>query len=156
MRSSPNKSGLNPLRNLSGNSASKESYLDSPERRWAAEASDEIDYWRKKARAFENAALNLEDELAFVRGQLDKVDELEEKIEVLLKQNTHLLGENESLLKVIHQKKLEVETWKQRADSEYLNQENVKASLEVNAKKAYDEIEKKEFEHRVEIDRLMN
>ena len=70
MRSSPNKNTFNPMRNLSGNSASKDSHYDSPERRWAMEASEEIDYWRKKARAFENAALNLEDELAFVRGNL--------------------------------------------------------------------------------------
>ncbi len=49
------------------------------------------------------------------------MDELEEKIEVLLAQNSHLVDENESLIKLVQQKKSEVETWKARFEGEYNN-----------------------------------
>jgi hypothetical protein len=55
----------------------------------------------------------------FQNRKLIKIEELEEKIEVLLRQNTHLVEENEALLKVIQHKKNEVDVWRLKFDSEF-------------------------------------
>jgi hypothetical protein len=64
-----------------------------------------VDYWKLRARKYENEVVSINEELMFQNRKLIKIEELEEKIEVLLRQNTHLVEENEALLKVIQQKK---------------------------------------------------
>ena len=58
--------------------------------------------------------LGLNEEVLFLNRKLEKLDELEEKIEVLLAQNSHLVDENESLIRLIQQKKTDVEMWRAR------------------------------------------
>ena len=83
--------------------------------------------------------------------KLDRMDELEEKIEVLLAQNSHLVDENESLIKLVQQKKAEVETWKARFEGEY-NNSNI---AEAEKKKIFDHLNIKDAEHQVQLDRLL-
>ena len=47
----------------------------------------------------------------------EKIDDLEEKIELLLAQNTHFVDENENLIKLVQQKNSEIEVWKRKFDS---------------------------------------
>lgn len=47
----------------------------------------------------------LEEENAILKAKSKKVGELEEKVEMVLKQNSQLLSENERLSKLLHQKK---------------------------------------------------
>ena len=51
----------------------------------------------------------LEEENAILKAKCKKVAELEEKVEMVLKQNSQLLSENERLSKLLHQKKQEYE-----------------------------------------------
>lgn len=50
-----------------------------------------------------------------------KVNELEEKTELIVKHNDQLLRENERLAKLINQKKNEVEVWKNKFESLSVN-----------------------------------
>jgi len=52
-----------------------------------------------------------------LRNKTKKVNDLEEKIDLVLKHNTQLLSENEKLAKLINQKKSELEVWKSKYDS---------------------------------------
>ena len=70
----------------------------------------------------------------FLSRKLERMDELEEKIEVLLAQNSHLV--DESLIKLVQQKKAEVETWKARFEGEY-NNSNI---AEAEKKKIFDHL----------------
>lgn len=80
------------------------------------------------------------------------MDELEEKIEVLLAQNSHLVDENESLIKLVQQKKSEVETWKARFEGEY-NNSNI---AEAEKKKIFDHLNIRDQEHQVQVDKLLS
>ena len=44
---------------------------------------------------------------------------MEEKIELLLAQNTHFVDENENLIRLVQQKNSEIELWKKKFDSEF-------------------------------------
>lgn len=80
------------------------------------------------------------------------MDELEEKIEVLLAQNSHLVDENESLIKLVQVKKTEVETWKARFEGEY-NNCNI---AEVEKKRIFDSLNLKDQEHQVQVDKMLS
>lgn len=94
----------------------------------------------------------LNEEILFLTRKLDRMDELEEKIEVLLAQNSHLVDENESLIKLVQQKKAEVETWKARFEGEY-NNSNI---AEAEKKRIFDHLNIKDQEHQVQIDKLLS
>ena len=47
----------------------------------------------------------LEEENAILKLKCKKVSELEEKVELVLKQNSHLLTENEKMSRYLHQQK---------------------------------------------------
>jgi hypothetical protein len=47
----------------------------------------------------------LEEENAILKSKCKKVGELEERVEIVLRQNSDLLAENEKLSKLLHQKK---------------------------------------------------
>lgn len=49
-----------------------------------------------------------------MKAKCKKVGELEEKVEMILKQNSQLLSENERLSKLLHQKKQEYEILKDK------------------------------------------
>ncbi len=87
----------------------------------------------------------------FLTRKLERMDELEEKIEVLLAQNSHLVDENESLIRLVQQKKSEVETWKARFEGEF-NNSNI---VEAEKKKIFDHLNLKDQEHQGQIDKLL-
>lgn len=70
---------------------------------------------------------------------------------MLLAQNSHLVDENESLIKLVQQKKAEVETWKARFEGEY-NNSNI---AEAEKKKIFDHLNIKDQEHQGQIDKLL-
>ena len=49
----------------------------------------------------------LEEENAILKAKCKKVGELEQKVEMVLKQNAQLLAENQRVSKLLHQKKQE-------------------------------------------------
>lgn len=57
------------------------------------------------ARGLERQVTMLTEEIAILRGKVKKVNELEDKIQLVLKHNTNLLNENEQLSKLINQRK---------------------------------------------------
>lgn len=88
----------------------------------------------------------------FLNRKLEKLDELEDKIEVLLAQNSHLVDENESLIRLIQQKKSDAEMWKTRFEGEHSN-----ANLaEAEKKKIFDHLNIKDQEHQVQVDKLLS
>ena len=93
----------------------------------------------------------LNEEIVFLTRKLDRMDELEEKIEVLLAQNSHLVDENESLIRLVQQKKAEVENWKARFEGEY-NNSNI---AEAEKKKIFDHLNIRDQEHQGQIDKLL-
>lgn len=78
------------------------------------------------------------------------MDELEEKIEVLLAQNSHLVDENESLIKLVQQKKTEAETWRARFEGEHTHSN----TAQVQKQRVFDHLNIKDQEHQVQIDKL--
>lgn len=66
-------------------------------------------------------------------------------------QNSHLVDENESLIRLIQQKKAEVENWKSRFEGEYTHS-NV---AEAEKKKIFDHLNLKDQEHQVQVDKLL-
>lgn len=109
------------------------------------------EYWRGRARGLEAEVHALNEEVLFLSGKLDRMDELEEKIEVLLAQNSHLVDENESLIKLVQQKKAEVETWKARFEGEHSHS----SAAEAEKKRIFDHLNLKDQEHQVQIDKLL-
>jgi hypothetical protein len=59
----------------------------------------------------------LEEENAILKTKCKKVGELEERVEIVLRQNSDLLAENEKLSKLLHQKKSEFEVMKNKYES---------------------------------------
>ena len=56
----------------------------------------------------------LEEENAILKAKNKKMPELEDKVEILQKQNSQLLSENERISKLLHQKKHEYEVLKEK------------------------------------------
>ena len=102
--------------------------------------------------ALEAEVLALNEEIMFQARRIEKIDELEEKIEVLLAQNSHLVDENETLIRLIQQKKSEVEMWRARFEGES-NNTNV---AEAEKKKIFDHLNLKDQEHQVQVDKLLS
>ena len=69
----------------------------------------------------------------------------------MLAQNSHLVDENESLIRLIQQKKEEVEMWKARFKGEH-DTANV---AENEKKKIFDHLNIKDQEHQVQVDKLL-
>lgn len=68
-------------------------------------------------RQLETELVGVNDELNFQVQKSLKIDDLEEKIELLLAQNTHFVDENENLIRLVQQKNNEINVWKARFDS---------------------------------------
>ena len=94
----------------------------------------DIEYWRAKARHFETELVNVSEELVFNSRRIQRIDELEEKIEMLLRQNNHLVEQNETLLQVIQQKKTENDTLRLQLDAGgvALERQTRRASVNIN------------------------
>lgn len=109
------------------------------------------EYWRSRARGLEAEVHALNEEVLFLGGKLERVDELEEKIEVLLAQNSHLVDENESLIRLVQQRKAEVEGWKARFEGEH----STLSAAEAERRRVFDHLSLKDQEHQVQLDRLL-
>ena len=55
-------------------------------------------------RQLETELVGVNEELLLQIRKGEKIDDLEEKIELLLAQNTHFVDENENLIKLVQQK----------------------------------------------------
>ena len=55
-------------------------------------------------RQLESELVGVNEELLFQIRKTEKIDDLEEKIELLLAQNTHFVDENENLIRLVQQK----------------------------------------------------
>ena len=53
--------------------------------------SSDQEYWRARARQLETELVGVNEELLFQIRKSEKIDDLEEKIELLLAQNTHFV-----------------------------------------------------------------
>lgn len=65
---------------------------------------------------------------------------MEEKVDMVLKHNAQLLGENDQLSKGFNQKKTESEVWKQKYEAQMNNSIQMKATNELDLKKLNGEI----------------
>lgn len=63
--------------------------------------SPEAEYWRTRAKALENELLAVNEELMLQMRNNERINDLEDKIELLLAQNTHFVDENENLIKLL-------------------------------------------------------
>lgn len=68
-------------------------------------------------RQLESELVAVNEELLFQIRKGEKIDDLEEKIELLLAQNTHFVDENENLIRLVQQKNNEIEDWKRKFNS---------------------------------------
>ena len=109
------------------------------------------DYWRNRARTLENEVYALNEEILFQARKIQRIDELEEKIQVLLAQNSHLVDENESLIRLVQQKKAEAESWRARFEGEHTHYN----AAEAEKQKVFDHLNLKDQEHQVQIDRML-
>ena len=77
-------------------------------------SSNEAEYWKTKARQLEAELIAINEELVFQIRKNEKIDDLEEKIELLLAQNNHFVDENEKLIQLVQQKNEDIELWKRK------------------------------------------
>jgi hypothetical protein len=61
----------------------------------------------------------LNHELTLQIHKNEKTNDLEDKIELLLAQNSHFVEENENLIRLVQQKNGEMEVWKRKFGSEF-------------------------------------
>jgi len=76
-----------------------------------------------------------------LKAKCKKVGELEEKVEIVLRQNSDLLAENEKISKLLHQKKSEFEVLKNKYDATMAHRLGNSAEYEFERKKLLTEIE---------------
>lgn len=114
-------------------------------------SSSDADYWRSRARQLESELVAVNEELLFQIRKSEKIDDLEEKIELLLAQNTHFVDENESLIKLVQQKNSEIEQWRRKCDSESTHSN----LAEAEKRKVFDHLNLKDQEHQIQIEKLL-
>ena len=88
----------------------------------------------------------LEEENAILKAKCKKVNELEDKVEMILKQNSQLLSENERLAKHLHQKKQDFDIIKDKFESQSSQKLEYAAELDYERKKLLAEIDSLENE----------
>jgi predicted RNase H-like nuclease (RuvC/YqgF family) len=90
-------------------------------------------------RSLERENTSLVEEVNILKQKSKKVNELEDKTELIVKHNDQLLRENERLAKLINQKKNEVEVWKNKYETLSVNRS---ATSDLENRKLINEIEK--------------
>lgn len=86
----------------------------SPQRSVVNITSELDDHSNRIKELLRSDLIMLEEENAILKAKCKKVGELEEKVELILKQNSQLLSENERVSKLLHQKKQEYEILKDK------------------------------------------
>jgi hypothetical protein len=79
--------------------------------------------------------VNAQSDLEIANFKAKKASEMEEKVDMVLKHNAQLLGENDQLSKGFNQKKTESEVWKQKYEAQMNSMIQMKASYELDMKK---------------------
>lgn len=97
----------------------------------------------------------LEEENSMLKAKCKRVGELEDKVEMVLKQNSQLLSENERLSKLLHQKKQEHEILKEKFESQSSQKLAYATDFEQERRKLIMELEQLEGELR-EIEQVKN
>lgn len=111
-------------------------------------------------RNLERENTGLVEELNILKQKSKKVNELQDKTELIVKHNDQLLRENERLAKLINQKKNEVEVWKNKYETLTVNRtstndlENRKLINEIERLK--EEITEVEHVKNIQISQLKN
>lgn len=77
----------------------------------------------------------------------DRINDLEDKIELLLAQNTHFVDENENLIRLLQEKNEEIRQLRQKLDHECVNSN----MAEAEKKKVFDHLNIKDQEHQHQI-----
>lgn len=90
-------------------------------------------------RSLERENNSLVEEINILKMKGRKVNELEDKTELIVKHNDQLLRENERLAKLINQKKNEVEVWKNKYESLSVSKS---ANSDLENRKLLNEMEK--------------
>ena len=92
---------------------------------------------------------------AILKAKCKKVGELEEKVEMILKQNSQLLAENERLSKLLHQKKQEYEILKDKFEVTSSQKLEYAKEFEYERKKLLAELDQLEGELK-EVEHIKN
>ena len=77
----------------------------------------------------------LEDENNVLKIKIRMIPELEEKIEVTMRQKAELLAENQRMAKMIHQQRSEFEVLKKQFEMQNSQRHNLTTNLEFENKK---------------------
>ena len=97
----------------------------------------------------------LEEENSILKAKCRKVGELEEKVEMILKQNSQLLTENERISKHLHQKKQDYEVIKDKFEAQASQKLEYASEFDYERKRLYNEMEVLETELK-ELEQVKN
>jgi hypothetical protein len=103
-------------------------------------------------RSLERENTSLVEEVNILKQKSKKVNELEDKTELIVKHNDQLLRENERLAKLINQKKNEVEVWKNKYETLTVNRSSTN---DLENRKLINEIERLK-EEVTEVEHMKN
>ncbi len=81
----------------------------------------------------------------------ERINDLEDKIELLLAQNTHFVDENQNLIRLLQEKNEETRSLKQKLDYEYTHSN----LAEAEKKKVFDHLNIKDQEHQIQVEKLV-
>lgn len=107
----------------------------SPER-----GATEAGLWKSRCEDLESNLCQVHTDLEVANFKAKKARDLEQKVDLILKQNQQLLGENDSLSKNFNQKKTESEIWKGKYEGQMNTIISLKANYEIDLKKQGHEI----------------
>lgn len=79
---------------------------------------DEVDLWRSRCQDLEKSLHHTNTDLEIANYKNKKTKDLEEKVELVLKHNSQLLQEQESIQKQAKQKHAESEIWKNKYEQQ--------------------------------------
>lgn len=97
----------------------------------------------------------LEEENAILKAKCKKVGELEQKVEMVLKQNAQLLAENQRVSKLLHQKKQEYDVVRDKLEVQSNQRLEYATEFDYERKKLLSEIDNLEHELK-EVEHLKN
>ena len=79
---------------------------------------EEAELWRSRCQELESSLCQANTDLEIANFRAKKTRELEDKMEIILKHNAQLLGENDSVNKTSNQRKTEGEIWKHKYEQQ--------------------------------------
>jgi hypothetical protein len=95
----------------------------------------EAELWKSRCNELEASLCQVHTDLDFANSKAKKTKDLETRVELILKQNSRLLGENDQLQKNFNQKKTESDIWKGKYEAQMNTIISMKANYEIEIKK---------------------